>query len=242
MLDDAIDACLWVREHVTDRMILAGSSAGSLLAVATAAHPRAPKALAVLSIYGMLDLTSRRYIEPGTPLIGPPMSDASSVLKVIEVATRDGLAIDGYAFPQDLMADIRFGWVRIMHQEAVIPDILTRTPGLSKRIESIGVEAIPPKFRTLFPVTFGLSPGFPPTAFLHGDSDPFVDFNQSERVAKRLEDFGVKTLLEKVKGKGHGFDVMEISGDVEIEVGNREDQEVYNGMRRILKFLDAAAG
>lgn len=73
--------------------------------MATAAHPRAPQTLSVLSIYGMLDLTSRRYTVPGVPLVGPPMEDTQPYTRTIENA-KAGTPVDGYLFPADPTKDM----------------------------------------------------------------------------------------------------------------------------------------
>lgn len=237
ILDDAIDACIWVSAHLTKRIILAGSSAGGFLALATAAHPRSPPPLCVLSIYGMLDLTSPWYTQPRHSFLGPRIEDPIPIIREIGVAKNEH-AIDGYAFPEDTAKDKRWTWIRALHQEGVFPDILTRVEGLSRRIQEEGVEVIPLEQRALFPAAFGLDATYPPTALIHGDADIMVEFDQSERVARRLENAGVKVLLERVVGKDHGFDVeIPLGVDVESERGHG----FYDNLRRILKFLDSAS-
>jgi acetyl esterase/lipase len=53
------------------------------------------------------------------------------------------------------------------------------------------------------PVTY-VSRDDPPFLIIHGDKDPTVPFNQSERFAKALKDTGVDVLFIKVEGGGHG--------------------------------------
>ena len=91
ILSDAIDASFWVRKNLTERIILAGSSAGALLAFATAAHPRSSPPLCLLSIYGMLDLTAERYILPGSPLVGPPMDESRAIMQQMEEVAKQSM-------------------------------------------------------------------------------------------------------------------------------------------------------
>ncbi len=53
------------------------------------------------------------------------------------------------------------------------------------------------------PITH-VSKGDPPFLIIHGDKDPIVPFNQSERLTKALKDSGVEVLFIKVEGGGHG--------------------------------------
>ncbi|GAE00258.1 hypothetical protein AN5432.2, partial [Paecilomyces variotii No. 5] len=69
IIQDVVDAVCWVHENISTRVIIAGSSAGGYLALAAAAHPDTPRPIAVLSIYGMLNPASDRYIHPGKPLL-----------------------------------------------------------------------------------------------------------------------------------------------------------------------------
>jgi len=239
ILSDAIDASFWVRKNLTERIILAGSSAGALLAFATAAHPRSSPPLCLLSIYGMLDLTAERYIIPGCPLVGPPMDESRAIMQQMEGVAQNAETIDGYPFPEDPGTDTRFAWINAMHQEATIPDTLIRIPGLSKRIRELGAEIIPKEQRALFPALFAVSGRWPPTILIHGEADSMVAIDQSEGMADKLESVGVRVLFERVGGKDHGFDVGESPLDINLDVPNENDPAFYEALRRALKFLDS---
>ncbi|KAK4863260.1 hypothetical protein LT330_002038 [Penicillium expansum] len=234
ILQDATDAVNWVYANISKRVIIAGSSAGGYLALAAAAHPATPRPLAVLSIYGMLDPASERYIRPGQPL-GGPVADEAKALEEIEVAMRND-AIDGYPFPVSPPADLRFGWIRALHQAARYADVLARKPGLAGRIADEGVGAVSVEDRVLFPVSFGLKEGFPPTVLLHGDADELVGFEQSVAVAGALERVGVDVSLERAEGQGHGFEakeVIDLDGDEVLG-----DKAVADTLRRVIAHLE----
>ncbi|KAL4878788.1 Alpha/Beta hydrolase protein [Aspergillus karnatakaensis] len=109
----------------------------------------------------------------------PSLEDIQGAVQDIKNAMGDGQVLDGYAFPADPSTDVRFRWIRAMHEAALYPDVLTRRDGLAGEILANGVETIPVEFRPLFPVSFGLRGDFPPTILLHGDEDVLVDFGQS---------------------------------------------------------------
>ncbi|KAI1483474.1 alpha/beta-hydrolase [Daldinia eschscholtzii] len=241
ILQDAVDATNWIRDNFSrsNRLIVAGSSAGGYLALATAAHPKSPPVTAVLPIYGMLDPAGPRYVKPGQPLASP-VDNLESVVEQIYAVREKGPAIDGYAFPKDIATDTRYIWIKALHEAAIYPDVLTDIRGLAQQINERGADAIPEEFRQLFPASFGLHRDFPPTALLHGDSDVAVDVELSRDVAKKLENLSVKVLLEIVKGRGHGFDVIE--APVDIDIITDSTGELNGSLSRVFKFLEEAAG
>ncbi|KAJ5834326.1 Alpha/beta hydrolase fold-3 [Penicillium robsamsonii] len=234
ILQDAIDAVNWVHTNISKRVIIAGSSAGGYLALAATAHPATPRPLALLSIYGMMDSSSERYINPGQPLVAP-VEDEAGALKEVEDAMRDD-AIDGYAFPTNPPADRRFGWIKALHQAAQYPDVITRKAGLAARIADEGIGAISVEDRALFPVRFGLNKNFPPTVLVHGDTDELVGIEQSVAVAEALEELGVDVSFERAEGQGHGFEAKEVIDlDADELVG---DKAVIDPLRRVIAHLE----
>lgn len=186
----------------------------------------------------MLDPASSRYIEPGTPLRAP-IADLPVALDEIDIAVNSGKAIDGYAFPTSPPTDQRFRWIRALHQAAKYPDLLTRTPGLAAQIVERGADAIPERYRTLFPVSFGLKEDFPPTVLLHGDDDVLVGLDQSTSVAERMLPLGIDVHLEIAEGQGHGFDA---KGDIDIDAKDAagEDVAMKDCLRRVITALEKA--
>ncbi|KAL1989068.1 hypothetical protein VTN96DRAFT_5831 [Rasamsonia emersonii] len=213
ILSDALDAVRWIHDHISKNIIIAGSSAGGYLALATAANPHAPRPLAVLSIYGMLDLASQRYVQPALEFSGFTVSDITASAEEITKAKTAG-------------------------QLVLFPDLLTRIPGLAGRILQEGVEVIPEDVRAIFPATFGLDANFPPTALVHGDADVLVCFDQSAAVSQKLRSKGVSVLFEQVVGQGHGFDVR-VPDDIDIDDPKAGDPPFYDNLRRILAYLES---
>ncbi|KAL4932003.1 alpha/beta hydrolase [Aspergillus undulatus] len=235
ILSDALDAVKWVVKNISDRIIIAGSSAGGYLALAAAAHPDCPRPLAVLSNYGMLDPSSRRYVEPGHVLRGPT-KDLRGTVKEIKQAMENGKVIDGYPFPVNPPTDHRFGWIKALHEAALFPDVLTRIPGLASRIVAEGVEAIQPEYRSLFPVQFGLKRSLPPVVLLHGDTDELVGIDQSVRAAEKMTQLGIDVHLERAVGQGHGFEHKSV---IDLDAGNaEEDEKMLECLRRVVAVLE----
>ncbi|KAL3485499.1 Alpha/Beta hydrolase protein [Aspergillus germanicus] len=238
-LSDTLDAVNWVRQNISDRVIITGSSAGGYLALATAAHPSCPRPLAVLSVYGMLDLASGRYIKPGQALVNS-VENLSTTLQEIHAATKDGQVLDGYPFPATPATDKRHIWIRALHEAARYPDVLTRSPGLAEQIIDNGVSVLPEEFRPLFPLSFGLREGFPPTVLLHGDADVLVGFEQSAAAAEKMVSIGIDVHLERVPGQGHGFDAKTFI-DLDAENAQGDDMGMKNSLRRVIRALEKAS-
>ncbi|KAJ6099525.1 hypothetical protein N7467_001060 [Penicillium canescens] len=235
ILQDTLDAVHWVNQNISSKIIIAGSSAGGYLALATAAHPSCPQPLALLAIYGMLDPASKRHIHPGQPLMGP-VDDENKSLSEIDSVMQSGRVLDGYPFPANPPTDQRIKWIRTMHQAARYADVLTRCPGLAQRIAIEGTSAIPEEYRILFPASFGLTPSFPPTVLLHGDRDDMVEFDQSSMVAEKLRALGVDTYFENAVGQGHGFETKEV---IDLDAGDAADgNAMEDSLRRVIAVLE----
>ncbi|EKG18604.1 hypothetical protein MPH_04139 [Macrophomina phaseolina MS6] len=239
-LNDALDAANWVAANITPRIVIAGSSAGGYLAVATASQLTTPKPLAVLSVYGMLDLAHPRYLTPGTSVMNqPPIPDTAPLLAQIAAARGIGVK-DAYPFPAAPAQDPRMHWIAAAHQEALFPDLLTGVPGMARKIADAGVQAVEPAHRRLFPLAFGAVKGLPPTVLLHGLDDSAVGAEQSIAAAAVLEEAGVEVLLKTVPGREHGFDLREVAPEVDVEAAGDEGSPVVQSLRDVIQFLDAA--
>ncbi|KAH7064878.1 Alpha/Beta hydrolase protein [Macrophomina phaseolina] len=241
-LDDAVDAAKWVAANITPRVVIAGSSAGGYLAVATAAQLTTvtPKPLAVLSVYGMLDLAHRRYLTPGTSVMNQPSIPHVAPL-VDQIAAAKGVDVkDAYPFPAAPAQDRRMHWIAAVHQEALFPDLLAGVPGMARKIAEAGVEAVEPARRRLFPLAFGAAKGLPPTALLHGTEDSAVGVEQSVAAAAVLEEAGVEVLLRTVPGREHWFGLRELSPDADVEATEDAGSPVVQSLRDVIQFLDSA--
>ena len=238
-MQDVVDATIWLSKHVakSGRLVVAGSSAGGYLALATAAHPETPPLTAVLCIYGMLDPAAQRYVRPGQPLESP-VENLDSVVKAVYEAKERSTPIDGYSFAGDPATDTRYIWMKAMHEAGIYPDIMTGIRGLSQQIDQSGTGVIPERFRFLFPATFGLHAKIlPPTALLHGDADAPVDPELSKKVARNLQALGVETLMEVVPGQGHGFDARGLPEGVDIH-RDHAASEFIPSLVRVFDFIE----
>lgn len=240
VLSDTIDAAHWVAANISSRILMTGGSAGGFLAVATAAQLTSPRPLAVLANYGMLDFSHPEYIDGSAMGAMPPLPEAVTEPVVKEIAASRGVGvIDGYAPPEDFSPDKRMLWVATIKQLALFPDIITGVPGLSQQIKKSGIEVIKPEHRKFFPLSFGLSASYPPTALVHGAADDLVEASQSTAAAEKLKAAGVEVVLVTVPGVGHGFD----SADPELDVDSpkAEETEVGRALRTMVQFLDSTA-
>uniref|UniRef100_A0A0B7KNQ2 Alpha/beta hydrolase fold-3 domain-containing protein n=1 Tax=Bionectria ochroleuca TaxID=29856 RepID=A0A0B7KNQ2_BIOOC len=236
MIADAVSAINWVADNVSSRIVLAGSSAGGFLAFAAAAQLRNIRPLAVLSVYGINDLTSDEYTQ-GTSIMGaPPLSNLDELIEELHAARASGASICEYEFPEDL-ADKRMQWISAIHEAGLYPELMTGLKGISSKIAAEGVGSVPDEYRTFFPLDFFLGHNFPPTVLLHGDADSCVSVEQSKRAYEKLTESGVKAHLELVPGKDHGFDAMEVSVDTDHE-NPAEESPLFAHLRAVLDFID----
>lgn len=60
------------------------------------------------------------------------------------------------------------GLVLALHQAALYPEQLTGVAGLAQKLKNNGVGVIQAEHRKFFPVAFGLTRDFPPTALVMG--------------------------------------------------------------------------
>ncbi|KAM0269833.1 hypothetical protein ACHAQH_009643 [Verticillium albo-atrum] len=239
VLDDALDAAKWVVENLTPRIIIAGSSGGGYLSVATAAQMKDPRPLAVLAVYGMLDFSIPPYITLGSNSgQAPLLPDCDAVVRQI-MELRGKRPIISHE-PADFLNDERAILIRGLHQAALYPDILTGDLGLAAKIREHGLEAIDASSHRFFPVAFGLTSDFPPTALLHGLADDSVLPIQSINAEKKLRDLEVDVILETVEGKGHGFDLGDVPPGTDLDAEATAPTPVIDSVKRIIKFLDKA--
>lgn len=241
ILSDARDALQWTQRSISKRVIVAGSSAGGYLALAVTTLKPEPAPVALLSIYGMLDFLSSHYLVSNTSILGP-LEQLDSTVAEIDRAKVAGEQLDGYTFPENLVSDQRFRWIRAMHEASLYPGLLSRQANLVEEIQANGIDEVPVKFRALFPASFGLESGFPRVVMLHGDADVFVPVDQSQGLADKLKALNVPVHLEAIQGIGHGFDVMVVPTgvDIESEIHGADQNNVYDSLRRVLLSLDRA--
>ncbi|KAF7555113.1 hypothetical protein G7Z17_g2458 [Cylindrodendrum hubeiense] len=246
-LEDAVDAYEWVLSslpQILDRKIgsvlLAGSSAGGYLALATAATvKKQPSAL--LLIYGMLDATFPRYTTPGANIFGKPLIDTTSILADLPIAKENDTRPVLSAYPMDPanpIEDPRLTLASALHIDAIYLDYMTGIEGLGRDIAKQGVEAIPQQHRNLFPLAFGDLKKLPRTLLLHGKNDSAVPVEPSIQAAEKLRVAGVQVSTEFPEDGEHGFDVR--VGDVDVEKSTGENVPNFQSLRNAINFLQSA--
>jgi acetyl esterase/lipase len=219
------------------KVLMAGSSAGGYLALATAATiQKQPSAL--LLLYGMLDPSNKQYLTPGIGLFGQPsLADTNSILKEYPKSKENDERTAYAGLPlQDFSVDPRFKLIAALHSDALFPDYLTGVDSLAKSIAAIGAEAIPRAQRNLFPLDFGNLGHLAPTFLLHGKNDSAVPVALSERAEKRLQEAGVQVYSNFPDDAEHGFDSG--TGNASVEESPNVENAGFQSLRNAIDFLD----
>ncbi|KAK7415043.1 hypothetical protein QQX98_006181 [Neonectria punicea] len=242
-VEDAVDAYEWVLSSLPQELgcqigsvLMAGSSAGGYLALATAAAvTKQPSAL--LLIYGMLDATFSRYTTPGISIFGEPVFDTTSVLAEFPIASPGDKrpVLSGYQFREDT----RVALAAALHIDALYLDYMTGVAGLGRAVAKEGIEAIPQHLRDLFPLAFGNLAKLPPTMLLHGKNDSAVPVEPSIQAADKLRAVGVRVHTEFPDDAEHGFDVR--PGDVDVETSDGEKIAAFQSLRNVIDLLQSVA-
>lgn len=247
-LEDASDAYQWVLSTLPKELgcelgsvLMAGSSAGGYLALATAACNQVQPA-GLLLIYGMLDATASWYTTPGAEIFGGghPV-DTELIFNTYPIVKPEDSrpAISASPVPANPMLEPRFGLIIALHAGARFLDYMTGIEGLGRSVASRGVEAIPEEHKNLFPVAFANLAKLPRTMLLHGKKDSAVPVEQSIHTAEKLRADGVDVVLELPADVDHGFDSQ--AGDVNIETAEGEKAPAYQSLRKAITFLDSVA-
>ena len=231
-VEDLKDAWKWIETDLAKkyvqqidlgRRIVAGSSAGGLLA-AICGTVLSPPPRVVVPIYGMLDAAGPVYLNKGWRPRDAPELDPAPPLEHLRT---NRTVIVGYepsaALSLPPTAFQRPQYVFVAHQEALFPDWMTGEPGMTQRIREKGVQAIPEKYHCLYPLSFGLTPNYPPTMIIHGDADAVVHLEHSIEMDKRLSELGVNHDFAIFKGADHGFDGQ--LGDINVDLAQGDNEE-----------------
>lgn len=216
--------------------MLAGSSAGAYLALATAAFvDRQPSAL--LLVYGMLDATFHRYTTPGTNIFNRPMIETSPILANFPKwgGGDDRQVLSAYHLPENPTGDPRLALVAALHIDGLFPDYMTGTTGIGRVIAEEGIDAIPQHHKILFPLAFGNLKKLPRTMLLHGKNDSAVPVELSVQAMDKLRAAGVNVCAEFPENAEHGFDAR--VGNVNIETPSGEDVVAFQSLRNAINFL-----
>ncbi|KAJ5090929.1 hypothetical protein N7532_009613 [Penicillium argentinense] len=233
MLSDSRDVTQWIYDNITTNIIIAGSSAGGYLAFATAALPESPPIRSLLTVCGGFDFSRPKWIQPqGRP------EDIAETIDALNAAIYNGHPVDSHPIPIDHAAaaqDKRIQLIKPFLAAAKFPEALLHIPDIGLKIISQGLDTIPVSHRALFPLAFGVTDKFPPTVLIHGDQDVMVEFEESTSAAEKLKEVGVKFILERAEGCGHGFDVQ---GPIDLDAVGSDEPMFYVNLRRGIEFLE----
>ncbi|KAF9530285.1 alpha/beta-hydrolase [Crepidotus variabilis] len=212
-----------------DKIVVAGSSAGGLLAFLAGIHCT-PRPKAVISCFGMGgDMLIPAYFTPKTKpfFMSRPLQDPGSFLDFT------------YPFQQERpgpISDSPIGFNPPNHERPGAPstrrqmvvsmylqlgtwlDYYTgaHDPSLSQNLlhaaqSEAGLKKlrdyIPAEHRPLFP-QLNVDSSFPPTFMIHGNKDTAVLIDESCNLKTSLEKAGVPVKLIEVEGQEHFFDIM----------------------------------
>ena len=211
-----------------DRCVLVGESAGGTL-VSLLAHVLRPSPKAVVNIYGPTDFTDPHY-SPSTPPNATdiqPLTDKWSEDDCRQgILSRDpskAITVCPYVFdiPIQQVRDQwsapnfeyteaqRFNWEikRYMRTNKLLFKVILRTDQMTDENEEMRVFKEKSPFHMLDSTSTDRDGyRYPPTWFLHGESDSVVPIQQAYRFQKKLEEMGVDTGTSYEPGQGHEFD------------------------------------
>lgn len=246
-VEDAREAYAWVLSSLARELdckvgsvLVAGSSAGGYLALATAASAEVQPS-ALLLIYGMLNATISRYTTPGTNIFGRPPVETGSILEKYPMSetgdTRKAISAD--SMPPNPADNPRFALVAALHVDALFLDYMTGIKGLGRVVAEKGPSAIPDAHRNLFPLVFADLSKLPRTFLLHGRNDSAVPVEHSIEAEEKLKARGVEVVLEAPDDAEHGFDGK--AGRTDVESIDGEKILGYQSLRKAINFLGRSA-
>lgn len=211
-IQDAKDVYRWCQEKLpteleqhaagvavdVSRIGVMGQSAGGLLALTTGLCANPPRA--IVDFYGSKYLSDPSWSQKLPVFAHIPDQAEEHVAKIYngrQAITSGPMFVDG----KPLLSDPRCAWFIQQVKNgtsisSIVPD------GDLERVDA----------------TAHFGKGFPPTYFLHGEPDIFVDYKLSIRAHRELEALGVETVMAADE-VGHGFDLQE-QGDAELLFSN----------------------
>jgi acetyl esterase/lipase len=227
MREDGQDAFEWCRLNLPqivpgvdiDNCVLIGESAGGTI-VSLLAHYLKP-IKAVVNIYGPTDFLDPHY-SPKTPANSTdiqPLDDKWSEEDCRHaIQNRDlekAITVCPYVFDIPInqvrtqwaaptfnyTEEQRFNWQvkRYMRTHKLLFKVILRTDQIDNEEEELEI------FKKSSPLHM-LRGEYPPTWFLHGESDSVVPLAQAVRMRDKLNEMGVETGISFEPGQGHEFD------------------------------------
>lgn len=212
ILEDICDAYQWVGTEGPalfnidpNHIGIVGNSAGGYLTLMCGLILK-PLPKVLVSMYGYGDIVGKWYTEPS--LFYCKQSLVSEAIARAAVGTKP--------VSQPSLPNNRRLFYLFCRQQGLWPQEVT---GYNPKTE-------PEAFTPYCPIQ-NITNSYPPTLLLHGDDDTDVPCEQSEIMAKKLEEKGAKHRLIKLSDKGHNF-----------EESGWDDPVIAHALNSILNFLD----
>jgi len=208
IIEDIRDALNWIRNKGNtlfnidpDRIGIVGSSAGGYLTLMSGfIADYLPKAL--ISFYGYGDIAGDWSNTPDQFYCDQPLISESTARFAIGIQALSETSPDKPRFPFYIYCRQQGIWTK----------------------EVTGLD--PNNLDQLCPIS-NVRASYPPTMLLHGDMDTDVPYEQSVKMAKKLEEFGVEHQLVTVSGRGHLFETVGFA-----------DPVVAKALGQVLTFLE----
>ncbi|KAH7371999.1 alpha beta-hydrolase [Pyrenochaeta sp. MPI-SDFR-AT-0127] len=199
-IQDAKDALRWCQVELpallkettavqvdASRIVAMGHSAGGMLALTTGLCANPP--LAIVDFYGCKYLSDSSWNQPLPMFAQIPDQSQDFISRIYEgpqAITSTPMFVDG----KPALSDPRCAWfIQQLKEGTSISSIVT--DGDYTRVDP----------------TSQFKKGFPPTYFLHGVPDVFVDYRLTVRAHEELKNLGVVTELVIGDEIGHVFDI-----------------------------------
>ncbi|KAJ3140447.1 hypothetical protein HK100_009499 [Physocladia obscura] len=183
----------------TERVSVAGASAGSFVALLLLDHWKSIKPRSFVNMFGMVDTAGKQYTEPRTTAAtvgwNTPASEFRANVETYKhyLTPPFGPRIWDDQSPLDNLNN-RSGLMGWLLLEGKIPNL----------INGYDVEAVWDSNTAFTPLKL-ISSAFPPAITVHGDQDSTVPIDDAYALAKAYERVGIFHQLEVVEGAEHGL-------------------------------------
>ena len=169
----------------TDRIVVAGESAGGYLALVTGYRVQ-PRPKALVALYGYGDLIGDWYSTPSPH----PCHNPRKITREEAMQQTDGTVVS------DSTRRKGDGGVIYLYyrQQGIWP----------QEVSGFDVATIAEQIAPFEPVR-NVAPDYPPTLLMHGTKDTDVPFEESLMMVKQFEKHSVSHLLRRIENGEHGF-------------------------------------
>lgn len=205
IIEDIRDAIHWVKKNSNlfnidpNRLGVAGNSAGGYLTLMTGFLIDPPPKV-LISFYGYGDITGSWYTKPDPFYCQQPMISEATARSSV------GSKMISEVYPPNNRRYFYF----YCRQQGIWP----------KEITGLDPESDPSTFDLFCPIR-NVSEKYPPTMLIHGDQDTDVPYEESLKMARKLEERGISCELITVPGKDHNFDDTGVDDPIVADVLNK---------------------